>query len=113
MAASASQGALIDQVGPNTPAAQAGLRPNDVIGAIDRQAVLSTADLIRIIGGYNPGAIVEVLVIRQGRPQAFRVQLAGQGQTEAPQPPPSGAPPSPGPSASGDIQPPWLLSPIP
>ncbi len=110
VAAAASQGALIVQVGPNTPAALAGLQPNDVIGAIDRNPVLNTADLIRIIGGYDPGAVVEIFVIRQGKPQTFRVRLAGQGQAEARS---SGAPPPSGPLTGGEVQPPWILSPAP
>ncbi len=100
-------------MGPNTPAALAGLQSNDVIGAINRQPVLNTADLIRIIGGYDPGAIVEIFVIRQGRPQSFRVQLAGQGQAEVTRPAPSGAPPPSGPLTGGEVQPPWILSPAP
>ena len=59
-------------------AARAGLQPNDVIGAIDRQPVMNTPDLVRIIGGYRPGDTVEIFVIRQGKPKSFRVQLAGQ-----------------------------------
>jgi len=84
----ASQGAMVVQVGPNTPAGRAGFQLDDVIGATDRQPVLNTADLIRIIGGYHPGATVEILVIRQGNPQTLRVPLAGQGQAEATRPAP-------------------------
>jgi membrane-associated protease RseP (regulator of RpoE activity) len=113
IAAATSQGALVLQVGPNTPAAQAGLQPGDVIGAIDRQPVLRIADLVRIVGNYSPGAVVEILVTRQGKPQAFRVRLAGQGQTETARPILPGAPPPSGSRAGGDIQPPLILPPVP
>ena len=113
VAAATPQGALVLQVGPNTPAAQAGLRPGDVIGAIDRQAVLNTADVVRIVGNYSPGAVVEIVITRQGKPQAFRVRLAGQGQTEVARPILPGAPSPSGPPEGGDIQPSLILPPVP
>ncbi len=45
------QGVLIAKVDPGSPAARAGLRPNDVITAINRQRVSSTDDLRRTSSG--------------------------------------------------------------
>ena len=42
-------GAVVDGVGNNTPARRAGLQVNDVITAVDGQAVKSARDLLRLL----------------------------------------------------------------
>ena len=58
------QGAQVDQVGPATPAAQAGIRCNDLITAVDGRPVHTAADLVNAIHASSPGATVSVTASR-------------------------------------------------
>ncbi|MCP5159733.1 MAG: DegQ family serine endoprotease [Gammaproteobacteria bacterium] len=58
------QGVLVARVESGSPAAQAGLRSNDVITAINRQRVSSTDELRRIAAGSN--ALIINLIRGQG-----------------------------------------------
>jgi serine protease Do len=63
--------------GENTPAEQAGLRPNDVIVELDGQEVQYVAQLQQIVGFKRPGDFVEVTVLRKGGEQSnHRVRLS-------------------------------------
>jgi S1-C subfamily serine protease len=56
-----------------SPAAQAGVRPGDVILAIDGQPIYNTLGLIRIVASQPPGRTVRLRIYRQGR--AFEVSV--------------------------------------
>lgn len=58
--------ARIDQVVPGMPAAEAGLRPGDVITAIDGWAIEGLDDVVRIVG-TNGGTALDIEVDRQGQ----------------------------------------------
>ena len=74
------RGALIgDFSGEDSPAQRAGLRPNDVIVAIDGKPVDRVSTLQRIVRAHEPGETVSVDVMRYGEKKSFRVRL-----TEAP-----------------------------
>ena len=60
-------GALVRSVMPSGPAAQAGLRPGDVITAVDGAAVSSPAQLTQLVERHGVG-----------RPMALRVERQGQ-----------------------------------
>ena len=60
-------GALVRSLLPSGPAAQAGLRPGDVITAVDGAAVTSPAQLTQIVERHGVG-----------RPMAMRIQRQGQ-----------------------------------
>ena len=55
--------ARIDQVEPNSPAAEAGLQPGDVVLTIDGEGIVDFRDLQRVIGG-SPGQTLDVVVRR-------------------------------------------------
>jgi PDZ domain-containing protein len=57
-------GAQVDTVSPGTPAARAGIKCNDVITAIDGQAVHTLADLQRILAAAHPGQVATIVVQR-------------------------------------------------
>lgn len=59
-------GAVVDQVTPGSPAAEAGLRKGDVIHQINRQPVKSVADLTTIMKSINQGETVILQVERKG-----------------------------------------------
>ncbi|HXB70126.1 MAG TPA: PDZ domain-containing protein [Candidatus Acidoferrales bacterium] len=52
------------QVGPSSPAAEAGLRRGDVIQEVNRKPVKSTADFERAVAGSKAGTLL--LVNRHG-----------------------------------------------
>lgn len=56
-----------------SPAAQAGIRPGDIILAIDGQPIYNTLGLIRIVASEPPGRNVRLRIYRQGR--AFEVSV--------------------------------------
>jgi serine protease Do len=62
-----SKGALVASVEPNGPAANAGLRPGDVISAVDSDATESARDLARQIARRSKGDEVALQVWREGK----------------------------------------------
>jgi regulator of sigma E protease len=72
--------AQIGRVLPNSPAATAGLRPDDVFRTIDGRAVPSWMDLVKITS-ESQGRSLEVVVDRGG--QEFRTTVTPQHNAEA------------------------------
>lgn len=67
------RGALVAAVERGGPAADAGIRPGDVIMQFDGKPVQVTADLARLVGGTRPGSTVGAEVWREGR--SFNAQI--------------------------------------
>lgn len=59
-------GALVAAVAPNSPAAKAGLKPGDVIVAVNGQAVTSPGDLATDIANIDPTQKADISFIRGG-----------------------------------------------
>jgi hypothetical protein len=72
------QGAVIEEIGPGSPAEKAGFRIGDTIISVDRQAVKGVKDLARLVAAHRPGDTVEIVVLRGGKPLEFMVTLAGR-----------------------------------
>ncbi len=70
------QGALVASVQPDRPGAHAGLKQDDVITALDGQAVVSDDALRRNIALRAPGSSVMLTVYRSGKPREVKVVLA-------------------------------------
>ncbi|WP_084154933.1 trypsin-like peptidase domain-containing protein [Polycyclovorans algicola] len=94
-------GAQITEVTRASPAAESGLRVGDVVLEIDGRPLRGSRELPLLIGQLTPGAMVNIELLRDGRPVQIRVEL-GETEPEAPraaatQPPPSlwGAPGTP------------------
>ena len=71
-----TRGALVQDVTENSPGERAGLRPYDLITAVDGQPVTSNDELIRRIAATEPGTAVNVDLVRDARPMRLLVKLA-------------------------------------
>ncbi len=76
------RGALIAQVGKDSPAEQAGLEPGDVILAFAGEAIETSADLPHVVGLIAPGTKVVAVIFREGREQDLTVEVGGLGADE-------------------------------
>ncbi|MDQ2761399.1 MAG: trypsin-like peptidase domain-containing protein [Actinomycetota bacterium] len=63
-------------VKPGSPAAVAGLRPGDLVTAINSKSISSTEQFIVTVGGYSPGDTVTLTVKRGGQTHQIKVKLA-------------------------------------
>lgn len=77
-------GAYVTEVTPGGPAADAGLRPEDVIVSLDGQPLEDSGDLITRLALREPGEEVTLGIIRGGRLQDVEIEL---GEFETPEPP--------------------------
>ncbi len=70
------EGVTAFQVAPGTPAAQAGIKPGDLLEAINGQFVDQSADVWNILRQSKEGQPVEYRVLRLGTSEAFSFRLA-------------------------------------
>ncbi len=68
-------GVIVQDVPPGSPAATAGMAPNDIIVGIDGQTIRGINDLRRALFEKRPGDRVQVQVIRGGRRITLTVVL--------------------------------------
>lgn len=68
-------GAYVDSLLENSAAKEAGIKPGDVITAIDGNTIQSSPNLQEVIARHRPGDAVEVTVNRFGKEQTFKVVL--------------------------------------
>jgi serine protease Do/serine protease DegQ len=76
------EGALVAEVQPDSPAAQAGLRTNDVVSALNGRPVRSAAELRARLGVMPVGDTVELRVQRGGESRTLKArigEIAGGG----------------------------------
>jgi serine protease Do len=73
-----AKGAIIAEAMPGTPAAEAGLKPGDVITRLNGKDVKDAADLTMRIGSFKPGDKVELTYLRDGADKTAQVTLADQ-----------------------------------
>jgi S1-C subfamily serine protease len=93
-----AEGALVQDVTPDSPADDAGLRPGDatmgiggaeirvggdVIVAVDGEAVNGMADVIAAVNRKQPGDELEVEVHRDGEERTIELELADRPNTRA------------------------------
>jgi serine protease Do len=84
------KGALVIDVVPGDPADKAGIKPKDIIVAVNGKPVDSSRDLTRMIANVGVGDDADVSVIRNGKPKTYTVtiakrddeKIARRGQTE-------------------------------
>jgi S1-C subfamily serine protease len=71
----AEHGAVVLNVEPGSPAAQAGLARGDIITEVDGEAVEGESDLTRLVDEHKPGDRVTLTLLRQGAEQEVQVTL--------------------------------------
>jgi serine protease Do/serine protease DegQ len=85
-----TQGVLVSQVTERSAAANAGIKPGDVITSINGQNIKSNSELRNAIGLSRVGDKMDVALIREGKPMHVTATI-----TELPAPSPSAALASP------------------
>jgi serine protease Do len=73
---SSSSGALVQDVTPGSPGARAGLRPYDLIVAVDGKQVVRNDELIQLVSARQPGTSATLQIVRDGRALNVAVKLA-------------------------------------
>ncbi len=74
----AASGVVVQQVAPDSAAADAGILTGDVILAIDGTAVTQPAQLVTEISRRSPGDVVQLTVVRQGQESTVQATLKGR-----------------------------------
>jgi putative serine protease PepD len=75
---SASGGAEIHTVQPNSPATAAGLQPGDVVTSVNGNAITTTDQLIAQLDTYSPGTTIKMSIKRQGQSKDVTVKLGAR-----------------------------------
>jgi serine protease Do len=71
-----TQGALVQDLAPNSPGARAGVRTYDVVTHVDGKPVMNNDALIREIAARQPGSTATLSIVRDGRSLTLPVKLS-------------------------------------
>jgi putative serine protease PepD len=71
-------GALVAEITPGSPAADAGLRVGDVVVAIDDQPINGSGGLVGVIRDHRPGDEVSIVAMRDGVETTMTAVLADE-----------------------------------
>jgi Do/DeqQ family serine protease len=70
-------GAYVTQVFPDTPAAEAGVKADDIIVEFDGKPVGSVDELMTAVQGTKPGSQAKLVVVREGKRQTLSIEVGG------------------------------------
>jgi len=73
--AKVTQGALVVEPQPNSPAARAGLAAGDIITSLNDEPIKNDRELTRKIAALAPGARVKLTVLRNGEVRTIMIRL--------------------------------------
>jgi serine protease Do len=71
-----TKGALIADVVKDSPAEKGGLKPGDVVVALNGKPVSDNSQLTRDVGVIPPGSTVKLDIVREGKQRTVEVKLA-------------------------------------
>jgi serine protease Do len=77
-----NQGVVVVAVNPGGPAAASGIRRNDVILEINRQAVGKVEQVVGIISKMKPGQVAVLRVLRGQQAAYVPVKIGGESKDE-------------------------------
>lgn len=80
---SGGRGALVTRVTPGTPAATAGLRPDDVVLEFDGQRIEDDDHLIHVVGFTPIGKEIEIAVFRGGQTLKIKIRVDDRSRYES------------------------------
>lgn len=76
-----TNGVLVSQVFPASPAEKAGIQRGDVIVGIDNRTIEQPGELTRIVGTTPPGQKVKVRLLRDGKPVEATVEISEHAES--------------------------------
>lgn len=77
-----AEGAFVASIFADSPAAQSGLQPGDLITRVDGRAISDSTQLIQAVANLEPGRRVPFEVVRQGRAITIQVRTASRANEE-------------------------------
>lgn len=90
------RGALVAEVMPDSPAAEAGLQAGDIVLAFEGEDIERSADLPPMVGRTPVGEEVDLTVLRQGSERTVEVEIGRLPEQESASASPGGPPGSAG-----------------
>lgn len=72
---STGQGVLVQQVSADSPAAKAGIQEHDILITYGDQKLFNHEQLLKLVASDQPGAEIELRLIRQGKEETLKVKL--------------------------------------
>ena len=69
-------GVVVGRVEPNSPAAQSGLRPGDVIRKLNGNPVRRWNQFRNTVAASGPGSVIHLDVLSDGKPRTIKIRLA-------------------------------------
>jgi len=74
------KGALVQDVKPGLPADEAGVRPGDVIVAVDGKRMSAVDEVVRSVSARDPGSTLKLTVLRDGKETILSARLADRSE---------------------------------
>jgi len=78
-----TEGVLVSQVNPDSPAEKAGMQDGDVIVQYDGKDVNSVYALRKLVANTLPGTKVQIGILRDGKPETLTATIGNQSEAAA------------------------------
>ncbi|MFP4432674.1 MAG: Do family serine endopeptidase [Spirochaetaceae bacterium] len=76
------EGAFVSSIFTESPAAQSGIRPGDLITAVNNRPITNPTELVQAVANLQPGNRVPFEIVRDGREMTLRVRTASRANEE-------------------------------